>query len=83
MYIYLLEFEILTKNQSLVASYDFCAGVSVVLVFRRYKELLDREAQLKEREREMDRQRQEMEAEAQRRLESERELERLKDDSDR
>lgn len=54
-----------------------------MLVLGRYKELLDGEAQLKEREREMDRQRQEMEAEAPRRLESKRELEKLKDDSDR
>lgn len=54
-----------------------------MLGFGRYKELLEGEALLKEREREMDRQRQEMEAEAQRRLESERKLERLKDDNDR
>lgn len=49
----------------------------------RYKELLEREAQLEERQREMDLQRQEMESEAQRRLESQRELERLKDGNDR
>lgn len=71
------------RKKSLSGSYCFCVGVPVVLVFGRYKELLEGEAQLKEREREMDRQRQEMEAEAQRRLESERELERLKDDNDR
>lgn len=64
-------------------SYYFCVGVSVVFLFGRYKELLEGEAQLKEREREMDRQRREMEAGAQRRLESERELERLKEDNDR
>lgn len=61
----------------------FHVGTSVVLVFCRYKELLEREAQLEERQREMDLQRQEIESEAQRRLESERELERLKDDNDR
>lgn len=54
-----------------------------MLVFCRYKELLEKEAQLEERQREMDLQRQEMESEAQRRLESERQLERLKDDHDR
>lgn len=54
-----------------------------MLVFCRYKELLEREAQLEERQREMDVKRQEMESEAQRRLETKRELERLKDHYDR
>ena len=52
-------------------------------VFCRYKELLEREGQLEVRQQEMDRQRQEIESEAQRRLESQRELEKLKDDNNR
>lgn len=49
----------------------------------RYKELLDGKTQLEEREREMKAEREAMEAEAQRRQETERELERLKEDNER
>ncbi|KAM3613360.1 uncharacterized protein V6R79_024728 [Siganus canaliculatus] len=49
----------------------------------RYKEFLDNKTQLDEREQAMKMEKEEMEAEAQRRLERERELERLKDDSER
>lgn len=57
--------------------------VSVMFVFSRYKEHLDRKTQLEEEEREIKLERQKMEAEAQRTLERERELERLRDDNER
>ncbi|KAJ4945738.1 hypothetical protein JOQ06_023416, partial [Pogonophryne albipinna] len=49
----------------------------------RYKELLDGKTKLEEREQEIKMEREEMEADAQRRLERERELARLKEDSER
>ncbi|XP_061690765.1 coiled-coil domain containing 88A [Syngnathoides biaculeatus] len=48
-----------------------------------YKDLLDAKSQLEERERGVKMEREEMEAEAQKRFERERELERLKEDSER
>lgn len=60
-----------------------CVNARMCVVLHSYKELLDAKSQLEEREREMKMEREEMEAEAQSRLEQEREVARLKEDSER
>ncbi|XP_024139842.1 coiled-coil domain containing 88A isoform X1 [Oryzias melastigma] len=64
-----------SNNRSLEAQYRELEG--------RYKELLGGKAQLEEREKEMKMEREAMEAEAQKKLETERELERMKEDNER
>lgn len=55
----------------------------ILFASSRYKELMDSKTQLEEREREIKMERQKMEDEAQGRLGRERELERLREDSER